>query len=108
MKKLIAILLLICTLTACGAPATIEGDWALDMNGETVIWTFADGKITFSYNGTTAESGGSYRYSEGTLELTLDEEWAEYDTYECDISASKMTITQDGTEDKLVFARVED
>lgn len=108
MKKLLAVLLVVLSLTACGAPASIDGDWALDMEGETVIWSFSEGKITFEYNGVTAPSGGSYRYADGVLELTLDEEWAEYDSYDCTISGNKMTITQEGVEDELVFTRAED
>ena len=108
MKKLLALLLVALTLTACGAPASIDGDWALDINGETVIWTFSEGKITFNYNGNVADSGGAYRYADGVLELTLDEEWADYDSYECVFSGNKMTVSQEDSDGKLVFTRVEE
>ena len=108
MKKLLAVLLIALMLTACGTPASIDGDWALDINGETVIWTFENGKITFSYQGQTAEASGSYRYADGVLDLTIDEEWAEYDSYNCTFKGNKMVITQDTSEDQLVFTRVED
>lgn len=91
-----------------GTPDSIDGDWAVDINGETVVWTFKDGNITFSYQDQTAEASGSYRYADGLLHLTLDEEWAEYDSYNCAFRGNKMIITQNNSEDQLVFIRVED
>ncbi|MBQ1935550.1 MAG: hypothetical protein II351_01715 [Clostridia bacterium] len=90
------------------APESIDGDWAVEINGETVIWTFKDGKITFSYQGNTAEASGSYRYADSLLHLTIDEDWAEYDSYNCAFRGNKMIITQNDSEDQLVFTRVED
>ncbi len=108
MKKIIAVVFALLLLTACGAPPTVEGSWALDINGETVIWTFDDGEITFTYQGKTADAGGSYRYADGILDLTLNEEWADYASYQCKFVGKTLTVYQEETDEKLVFTRVED
>lgn len=108
MKKLLIALLLLGILTACGTPASVDGSWALDMNGETVVWTFSEGEITFSYNGETTEEGGVYEYADGILRINLKEDWSEYADYECTLRGNRMTLTQEGVEDKLVFTKVED
>ena len=78
MKKVLAVALIALLLTACGAPSSIEGSWALELEGEEVIWTFDEGLITFTYQGKVSDNTGAYRYENGVLQLTLNEEWADY------------------------------
>lgn len=107
MKKILALLLLCCLLTACGTPASIEGRWqAADMDGTTAVWEFKDGRATV-FAGDTAVISGPYTFSDGVLTVTIAE-WAEPATFTCKVTAKKLTLTQEGVDDKLVFTRVEE
>ena len=108
MKKVFAVALIALLLTACGAPSSIEGSWALELEGEEVIWTFDEGLITFTYQGKVSDNTGAYRYENGVLQLTLNEEWADYATYQCKLSGKKLTVYQEETDAEMVFVRVED
>lgn len=107
MKKILAILLLLCTLTACGASAPIEGKWqAADTDGTTAFWEFKDGVATV-LAGETAVISGPYTFADGVLTVTIAE-WAEPAAFDCKVTNRKMTLTQEGVDDKLVFTRVEE
>ena len=108
MKKILALTLAVLLLTACGAPSSIEGSWALELDGDEVIWTFDEGLITFTYQGKVSDNTGAYRYADGILDLTLNEEWADYASYKCTFAGKKLTVYQEETDEKMVFIRVED
>lgn len=107
MKRLLIAVLAAVLLTACGAPAPIEGKWkASDAEGTTALWEFKDGTATV-LAGDTAVVSGPYVFADGVLTVTFAE-WAEPSSFDCKVTSKKLTLTQEGVEDQLVFVRVEE